>query len=143
MTNRQMSEIIRRQKPTTLRPTATVREACRRMHERRIGAVLVTDEQDRLLGIFTGRDAVRVLAEARDPVRTVLKDVMTHNPDTLSPGKTAIDALRLMQDGGFRHVPVVSDGGLVGIISIGDVVKSSLDQLRFERDQLDSYVHQT
>jgi CBS domain-containing protein len=80
MTNRQMSEIIRRQKPTTLRPTATVREACQTIHERRIGAVLVTDEQDWLLGIFTGRDAVRVLAEARDPVRTVLKDVMTRNP---------------------------------------------------------------
>jgi CBS domain-containing protein len=66
MTNRQMSEIIRRQEPTALRPTATVQEACRRMHERRIGAVLVTDEENRLLGIFTGRDAVRVLASARD-----------------------------------------------------------------------------
>jgi len=131
MTNRQMSEIIRRQKPTTLRPTATVQEVCRRMHERRIGAVLVTDEQDRLLGIFTGRDAVRVLAEARDPVRTVLKDVMTHNPDTLSPGKTAIDALRLMQDGGFRHVPVVSEAGKVaGVVS-------RFDFRGLEQDRLD------
>jgi len=131
MTNRQMSEIIRRQKPTTLKPTATVREACQRMHERRIGAVLVTDEQDRLLGIFTGSDAVRVLAEARDPVRTVLKDVMTRNPDTLSLGQTAIDALRLMQDGGFRHVPVVSEAGkVVGVVS-------RFDFRGLEQDRLD------
>ena len=102
MTNRQMSEIIRRQKPTTLKPTAAVQEACRRMYERRIGAVLVTDEQDRLLGIFTGRDAVRVLAEARNPAQVMLQDVMTRNPDTLPPGKTATEALRLMQDGGAQ-----------------------------------------
>jgi CBS domain-containing protein len=131
MTNRQMSEIIRRQEPTALRPTATVQEACQRMHERRIGAVLVTDEENRLLGIFTGRDAVRVLASARDPVQTVLQDVMTRNPDTLLPGKTAIDALRLMQDGGFRHIPVVTvEGKEVGVVS-------RFDFRGLEQDRLD------
>ena len=63
--NRQMSEIVRRQNPTTLRPCDTVQEACQQMQARRIGAVVITDEQERLLGIFTGRDAVRVLAEAK------------------------------------------------------------------------------
>jgi CBS domain-containing protein len=130
MTNRQMSEIIRRQEPTALRPTATVQEACRKMHERRIGAVLVTDEQKRLLGIFTGRDAVSVLAQAKDPATTVLQDVMTRNPDTLLPGKTAIEALRLMQDGGFRHVPVVTEGGKVaGVVSRFDFQGLEQDRL--------------
>jgi CBS domain-containing protein len=75
MTNRQMSEIVRHQKPVALRPTATVQDACREMQARSIGAILVTDEQERLLGIFTGRDAVRVLAEAKDPVRRRCGDV--------------------------------------------------------------------
>ena len=103
------------------------------MHERRIGAVLVTDEQERLLGIFTGRDAVRVLAEARNPAQVVLQDVMTRNPATLPPEKTAIEALRLMQDGGFRHVPVVrEDGTLVGIVSRFDF--QGLEQDRLDQE---------
>jgi CBS domain-containing protein len=131
MTSRQMAEIVRRQKPTALKPTAAVQEACRQMQERRIGAVLVTDEEERLLGIFTGRDAVRVLAEAKDPVQTMLQDVMTRNPDTLPPGKTAIEALRLMQDGGFRHVPVVTEAGkLLGVVS-------RFDFRGLEQDRLD------
>jgi CBS domain-containing protein len=130
MTNRQMSEIVRRQNPTALRPAATVQEACREMHARRIGAVLVTDEQERLLGIFTGRDAVKVLAEAGDPMQTLLQDVMTRDPDALAPGKTAIEALRLMQDGGFRHVPVVTEAGkLVGVVSRYDFRGLEQDRL--------------
>jgi CBS domain-containing protein len=68
---------------------------------------------------------------------------MTRDVATTEP-HTPVDDLRaLMTERRIRHVPVVADGSLVGIISIGDVVKSSLDQLQFERDQLDSYVHQT
>lgn len=130
MTNRQVAEIVRHQKPLTLPRTATVQEACRRMQENRFGAVLVTDTNGRLAGIFTGRDAVRMLALARDPVETQLKDVMTPNPATLPPGRTAIDALRLMHDGGFRHVPVVdADGRLVGIVSRGDFRGLEQDRL--------------
>ncbi len=65
--NRDMAEIIRNQKPLTLPPTATVQEACKHMHERKVGAVLVTNRKGELVGIFTGRDAVRVLAKARTP----------------------------------------------------------------------------
>jgi CBS domain-containing protein len=121
MTNRQMAEIVRHEKPFTLPYSATVQEACCGMHENRFGAMLVTDSTGQLAGIFTGRDAVRMLALARDPTDTQLKDVMTKNPATLPPGRTAIDALRLMQDGGLRHVPVVAaDGRLVGIVLHGD-----------------------
>ena len=121
MTNRRMSEIVSQQNPLTLPPNATVRDACERMRDRRVGAVLVTDDDRHLVGIFTGRDAVcRVLAEGRSPADTKLVDVMTPEPDTMPPGRTAIDALRLMQDGGYRHVPVVDRGRVAGIVSHGD-----------------------
>lgn len=118
---RQMSEIIRDQKPLVMSPRASVKHACQRMRERRVGAVLVMDRDDRLVGIFTGRDAVcRVLAEGKDPAETILADVMTSDPCTMPPTSSAIDALRVMQDGGFRHVPVVTGRKVVGIVSHGD-----------------------
>ena len=129
MTNRQMSEILRNQKPLTLPPEASVQEACRHMHARRVGAVLVTDAKGALQGIFTGRDAVRVLAGAKDPAATALRQVMTRDPVTLPPGRTAIEALRLMHDGGFRHVPVVQDGSVVGVVSRGDFRGLEQDRL--------------
>ncbi len=109
--NREMAEIIRDQTPLILAPSATVQEACRRMYSRKVGAVLVTNDKGALVGIFTGRDAVRVLAQGRDATSTPLREVMTRKPETMKPQATAIDALRLMRDGGFRHVPVVEDGG--------------------------------
>ena len=127
--NREMAEIIRNQKPLTLPPTATVQEACKHMHERKFGAVLVTNPKGELVGIFTGRDAVRVLAQGKDAKATVLKQVMTKNPDHLPPGHTAIHALRLMRDGGFRHVPVVHEGVVVGIVSRGDFRGLEQDRL--------------
>lgn len=121
MTDRPMGEIIVRRAPVTLPPDATVQQACREMRNHRIGAVLVTDAADRLLGIFTGRDAIcRMLAEGRDPCCTPLSEVMTSHPETLGPRHRAIEALRLMRDCGFRHVPVVEDGRLLGIVSRGD-----------------------
>ena len=108
MTMRYMSEMVSHQNPLTLPPSATVLEACARMRDQRVGAVLVTEGERRLVGIFTGRDAVsRVLAEGKDAAKTQLGQVMTPNPDTMPPGRTAIEALRLMQDGGYRHLPVI------------------------------------
>lgn len=121
MTNRPMHEVVVRRTPVTLAPDATVQAACAEMRNHRIGAVLVTDRHGRLLGIFTGRDAIcRMLAEGRDPARTTLDQVMTRNPETLGPRHRAIEALRLMRDGGFRHLPVVDGERLVGIVSRGD-----------------------
>src|SRR3954447_3786504 len=127
--NRDMAEIIRNQEPVTLPPTATVQEACSHMHGRRIGAVLVTGAKGELVGIFTGRDAVRVLAEGKDASETALHHVMTKNPDCLPPKHKAIDALRLMRDGGFRHVPVVDGDVLIGIVSRGDFRGLEQDRL--------------
>jgi CBS domain-containing protein len=133
MTNRQVSEIVKDQRPLILPPTSTVQQACLSMRERRCGAVLVADESRRLLGIFTGRDAVgRVLAASRDAGHTTLAEVMTPNPTSMAPGGTAIEALRLMQDCGFRHVPIVQDGKVTGIVSQGDF--RGLEQARLDEE---------
>jgi CBS domain-containing protein len=119
MTERHMSEIVRHQ-PVTLPETATVQQACEEMHRRRIGAIMVVDDQDRLTGIFTGRDAVRLLAGGHAPAHAHLAKAMTRDPAHMPPTLTAIEALRLMHDGGFRHVPVCDHGRVVGIVSVGD-----------------------
>jgi CBS domain-containing protein len=118
---RRMSEIVRDREPLIMSPRASVKNACQKMRDRRVGAVLVTDRDDRLVGIFTGRDAVcRVLAEGKDAAATTLGEVMTCDPQTIPPARPAIDALRLMSDGGFRHLPVVDGRQLVGVVSHGD-----------------------
>jgi len=113
-------DVIDNQQLLQLPPTASVRAAAQAMRERKVGAVLV-GENLILDGIFTERDMVnRVVAEGRDPDSTTLAEVMTANPDTIAPQATAIDALRRMQDGGYRHLPVVERGRLVGIVSRRD-----------------------
>ena len=127
---RKISDIVRDRKPVTLPPHATVRDVCRHMRERRVGAVLVTEGDHCLLGIFTGRDAVhRVMAEGKSAVRTKLAEVMTPNPDTIPPAKTAIEALRLMEDGRYRHLPVVEGDSVVGIVSRFGFAGIELDRL--------------
>jgi CBS domain-containing protein len=127
--DREMAEIIRNQKPLALPPTATVQEACTHMHANKFGAVLITNPRGELVGIFTGRDAVRVLAEGKDAAATPLRQVMTKDPEHLPPRHTAIHALRLMRDGGFRHVPVVHEGIVIGIVSRGDFRGLEQDRL--------------
>ena len=130
MNNRHASDIISHQNPLMLPPTATVKQACQRMRDRRVGAVLVTEGDRRLVGIFTGRDAVcRVLAEGKDAATTRLAEVMTQKPDTVPPRQTAIEALRAMQDGGYRHLPVVDGDKVVGVISRGDFRGLEQDRL--------------
>lgn len=132
MTNRNLAFIVKDQNPLTLTSNQTVQHACRRMVERRVGAVLVTDAKHHLTGIFTGRDAVRALAEGKDAATTTLAAVMTHHPHTVSPQQTALDALRTMSDGGFRHLPVIADGKILGIVSRGDFKGMELDRLEDE-----------
>ncbi len=121
MSQRSIAQLIKRQ-VIHLTPSASVREAARLMSENHIGALLVMDE-GRLVGIFTERDAInRVLAEGRDPDSTPLSEVMTRDPVTLSPQTAATQALRLMGEVGFRHLPVVANDEVCGIISLRDFV---------------------
>jgi CBS domain-containing protein len=127
---RKMSDIVHDQNPLTLPPDATVQEACRHMRERYVGAILVTEGDRRLVGIFTGRDAVhRVLAEGKNAAQTRLAEVMTGDPKTLPPGRSAIEALRLMRDTRIRHLPIVDGDKVVGIISRFDFSGLELDRL--------------
>jgi len=117
MQDRSTAEIIRDQDPLTVPPAITVAQACAAMHKRRVGAVMVVENGDRLVGIFTGRDAVRCLAEGADASHARIEQVMTRDPTTLTPEQTAIDALRLFSDCGFRHLPICRNGRVVGIVS--------------------------
>jgi len=126
---RTLADLVRDQEPVVFPPGANVKEAARRMRERGVGAVLVADDA-RLIGIFTGRDAIgRILAEGRDPAATTLAEVMTENPETMTPRHTAIEALRMMRDARCRHLPIVEEGRIVGIVSRGDFRGTEQDRL--------------
>ena len=129
MPHRHMAEIIRHQIPLAVRPETSVKETCKRMYARKVGAALVTNENGTLLGIFTGRDAVRVLSRGRDSDETQVRQAMTKSPETIAPRAHAIEALRMMRDGGFRHLPVVEDGTVLGIVSRGDFRGLEQDRL--------------
>lgn len=135
MTNRRLTEILQDQRMLTLTEQASVQEACRCMWEHRAGSVLVVDQDQRLLGIFTGRDAVRTLADGKGAEATPLAPAMTPNPFTVAPTTRAIDALRQMNDRGFRHLPVVEDGRILGVVSRGDFKGMEIDRLE-EYDHL-------
>ena len=110
----------------------TVREAAKLMKSKRYGAVLVTEGDD-LLGIFTERDAIfRVIAVGLDPDTTPLADVMTKEPTTITPDKTFGHAMLMMHEGGFRHVPVVENGKLVGMVSSRNALDPELEEFVFE-----------
>lgn len=133
MTNRTISFIVKDQDPLMLRPTDTVKHACECMYQRKVGAVLVVDGHKKLRGIFTGRDVVRVMASNPAGGDTALKDVMTQEPDTILAGSTAIEALRAMGDGGYRHLPVLdADGKVLGIVSRSDFKGLELDKFEDE-----------
>lgn len=99
-------------------------DAARQMHERRVGAVVVIDG-DRLVGILTERDVLRAVATGN--VEGPVSASMTHGPDTVEPSETTGHAAALMIHGGFRHLPVVDEGTVVGMISIRDLMRLHLD----------------
>ena len=134
MKRRSISDIAGGGPIIQLTATATVREASRLMDREKVGAVLVTDG-GRLDGIFTERDALgRVLAKQLDPETTQLAEVMTADPTTIGPDASAIEALRLMRDGGFRHLPIVDQGRLIGIVSLRDFFGAELSEVEREQD---------
>ncbi|MGC4111088.1 MAG: CBS domain-containing protein [Nocardioides sp.] len=127
----------------TIPPDATVRDLLAVLAEHNVGAVVVSAGGETVDGIVSERDVVRRLHADEGVLDGPVGAIMTSEVRTCEPD-TPVDDLRVMMtERRIRHVPVVDGGRLTGIISIGDVVKSSLDQLQFERDQLDSYVHQT
>ena len=132
MFNQPIRDLIEQKHLLTAPQGTTVSNAARLMAEKNVGAVLVV-ENEHLIGIFTERDAVfRVLARGRDPDKTLLTEVMTAEPKTVDPDQTYGHALLLMQENGFRHMPVIEDGRLVGVISSRNALDPDLEEFTSE-----------
>ena len=127
----------------TITPDAGVRELIAKLAEHNVGALIVSSDGKTVEGIVSERDVVRHLHHDGTVVNNTVGAIMTEVVETTAPDATLDDLMEIMTNRRIRHVPVVKDGVLVGIVSIGDVVKHKMSQLEFERDQLDSYVHQT
>ncbi len=125
----------------TVRPDASVRDLLALLAEHNVGALVVSSDGRALEGIVSERDVVRRLHEDEGILDAPVSAIMTADVHTCSGEHPVNDLMQAMTERRIRHVPVVDDGELVGIISIGDVVKNRLSELEFERDQLDRYVH--
>jgi CBS domain-containing protein len=121
----------------TIGPESTVAEAAAVLSSRRIGAVVVTEDGSHVLGILSERDIVRELgAQGVGCLTKKVAEAMTSKIVTCAPGDGADSVMQKMTDGRFRHMPVVEGGAMVGLISIGDVVKARLDELKMEKEAL-------
>lgn len=137
-----ISEILRRKGDSvvTIAPDATVRDLLQRLAEYNIGAVVVSGTGHTIEGIVSERDVVRRLVGGAAVLDAPVSAIMTSEVHTCGPNDTVDQLMRLMTEQRFRHVPVVADGVLLGLVSIGDVVKSRIGELEFEREQLEHYI---
>ncbi|MBN9696525.1 MAG: CBS domain-containing protein [Zoogloea sp.] len=137
-----VQQIIQKKGDTTysVAPDTTVLQALKLMAERNVSAVLVT-EGERLVGIFTERDYARkVVLKGLASKDTKVGDLMTQNVLTISPSHTVDDCMAIMTNNHIRHLPVVDKGRLTGIVSIGDAVKSVMEQQQATIEQLSGYI---
>lgn len=126
----------------TAAPEDSVRDLVAALAEKRVGAAVVTSDGEQVLGIVSERDVVGALARAGVALLDeTVATVMTSDVVTAKPGSGLVELLEVMTERRFRHIPVTEGGKLIGIVSIGDLVKHRLDELRQERDQLEAYIH--
>lgn len=124
----------------TVTPSTTVRDAVAALAQHNVGALVVSPDGSAIAGIMSERDVVRRLAtDGAAVLDRPVEDIMKRDVMTCELATSTDDLMGTMTEGRFRHVPVVDDG-LVGIISIGDVVKARIDELATEREQLASYI---
>jgi CBS domain-containing protein len=125
----------------TIRPDATIADAVNMLHRERIGAIVVSDDGNSVDGILSERDVVNALADAGGALLARrVDDIMTRNVITCEPGDTVGELMAEMTSRRIRHFPVVTDGRLCGIVSIGDLVKNRLDEVEFEAQSLRSFI---
>jgi CBS domain-containing protein len=125
----------------TIKPTASLVTAAKVLAERRIGALVVTDTAERVADILSERDIVRALAErGPDALHESLDQAMTRRVVTCTEAMTVSEVMERMTTGKFRHLPVVKLGRLVGIVSIGDVVKYRLATMQHESESMRDYI---
>lgn len=124
----------------SIQPEATVKGALEELADKDIGALLVMAEGD-LVGIFSERDyARRVELEGRRSDDTNIQDVMTESPVCVRPDQSVDECMALMTERRIRHLPVIEDDRVVGVISIGDVVKEVIAEQQFQIEQLENYI---
>ncbi len=140
MMHRNIGELLNRRRVVSLPAGASVRDAAKQMKAAHVASVVVTSSVDEQIeGIFTERDLTdRVVADGLDPDNTRLSDVMTPCPVTAAPDITVGEALRRMTDNGLRHLPVVRDGHVVGVISMRDFMGEELTLIEHQRELMDS-----
>jgi CBS domain-containing protein len=133
----------RRGNVVTIEPTADLAAAVKRLAERRIGALVILGADHRIVGILSERDIVRAFAE-RGPaaLHEPVGQVMTRDVKTCSEDDTIESLMGRMTTGRFRHMPVVEQGKLVGIVSVGDVVKNRVEEMEREAAALRDYIQQ-
>ena len=132
MTERTIREIIAGQELLTAPASMTVAEAAKLMRQRNVGAMMVVDG-DKLAGVFTERDALfRVVAAGLDVGKTPLSTVMTKNPQSIAPDRSFVQALAMMHEGRYRHLPVVENGKPVGMVSVRDAFGPELEAFVYE-----------
>lgn len=125
----------------TIRPDATVVDAVDMLRRERIGAIVVSEDGKSVDGILSERDIVIALAEqGADLLSRTIDGIMTRDVITCEPSDTVGELMAEMTNRRIRHFPVVADGGLCGIVSIGDLVKSRLDEVEFEAKSLRSFI---
>jgi CBS domain-containing protein len=125
----------------SVHPTATISDVVHLLSERRIGAAVVRVGESPLLGVVSERDIIHALAgHGGHALDMTAEQIMTRTLKTATPGTTVIEAMEMMTEGRFRHLPVLEDGELIGIVSIGDVVKTRIMEQEHEVDSLKAYV---
>ena len=140
-----ISDVVRRKgdEVVTVRPDETVERLLQLLADHRIGAVVVSEDGATVAGIVSERDVVRHLhSDGPDVVNATVSSIMTADVTTCDPEAPIEELARTMTDKRIRHVPVVVDGRLHAIVSIGDIVKNRIDELQAERDQLVGYIQQ-
>jgi CBS domain-containing protein len=124
----------------SIAPEATVLDALKLLEEKNVGALLVV-KGERLVGIFSERDyARRMVLHGRSSKETAVHEVMTSEVFTIPPDASAGECMVHMTDRHIRHLPVLEDGRVIGVISIGDVVRAVIDDMRFTIRQLEGYI---
>ena len=128
-------------KVVTIEPGASLADAARLLAEKRIGAVLILGADHRLVGIISERDIVQALAtRGAAALQEPVSRTMTRKVETCNESETIVNIMERMTEGKFRHVPVVDQGRVVGIVSIGDVVKHRLQEMERESAALRDYI---
>ena len=125
----------------SISPEASVLDALKLMAEKEVGALVVL-EGEKLAGIFSERDYARkVILHGKASKDTPVSEIMTHKVVCVEPSQSVEDCMALMTDQRIRHLPVLEDKRVIGVISIGDVVKEVISEQRFVIEQLEQYIH--